>query len=183
MIVLSLGSNLPSPDGANRFDNINFSVSYFCLHGFKEIKRSSYYETPSYPDQNKPKFINIVTSLKWDGPPLSKANSDEAVLNLLIFQISEIELIYKRIKNKKNEPRVIDIDIIDYNGKVLDFKSKNSELFKIPHESMSLRNFVLFPLKEIFPNWIHPLTGKSIDELIEALSVDDKKSILKVNYS
>ena len=104
-------------------------------------------------------------------------------MNQLIFQISEIERISKRIKNKKNDPRVIDIDIVDYNGKVLDFKSKYSELFKIPHERMALRNFVLFPLKEIYPNWIHPLNGKTIDELIEALSVDDKKSILKVVYS
>ncbi len=180
MIILSLGSNLPSPYGDNIFDNIDSAISYFCLHGFKEIKRSSYYETPSYPDSNKPKFINIVTSLKWNVPG---TNSDETILNQLIFQISEIERISKRIKNKKNDPRVIDIDIVDYNGKVLDFKSKYSELFKIPHERMALRNFVLFPLKEIYPNWIHPLNGKSIDDLIEALSVDDKKSILKVVYS
>ena len=183
MILLSMGSNLPSSSGASRFDNINESIAYFCSHGFGEIKRSSYYETPSYPDQNYPRFINIVTSLKWEGSDPSKRNPDESILSKLISQISEIEHNSGRIKNKKNEPRVIDIDIVDYNGEVLNFKSKNSELFKIPHERMALRNFVLFPLKEICSDWIHPLSGKNIDDLIKDLSVDDKKSILKVKYT
>ena len=66
MIFLSLGSNLSSLSGDNRFDNINGSIGYFCLHGFKEIKRSSYYETPSYPNNKDPKFINIILSVKTD---------------------------------------------------------------------------------------------------------------------
>ncbi|HJO77458.1 MAG TPA: 2-amino-4-hydroxy-6-hydroxymethyldihydropteridine diphosphokinase [Pelagibacteraceae bacterium] len=183
MIFISLGSNLSSLSGDNRFDNINSSIAYFCLHGFKEIKRSSYYETPSYPDLNNPKFINVMTSLKWNGPSLSKTNPDEAILDQLIFQIFEIEHISDRKRIKKNEPRVIDIDIIDYNGKVLNFKTKDSKLFKIPHERLVSRNFVLLPLKEICPDWFHPKTGKQIDELITKLPDIDKKSILKVNYN
>ena len=65
MIFLSLGSNLSSFSGDNRFDNINSSIDYFSSHGFKEIKRSSYYESPSYPDPNYPKFINVVNYLKY----------------------------------------------------------------------------------------------------------------------
>ena len=183
MIFLSLGSNLSSLSGDNRFDNINGSIDYFSSHGFKEIKRSSYYETPSYPDLNNPKFINVVTSLKWNGPHKSKTNPEDTILDQLIFQIFEIERIYGRKRNKKNEPRVIDIDIIDYNGEVLDFKTKDLKLFKIPHERLVLRNFVLLPLKEICPDWLHPKTGKQIDELITKLPDIDKKSILKVNYN
>ena len=101
MIFLSLGSNLSSLSGDNRFDNINGSIDYFSSHGFKEIKRSSYYETPSYPDLNNPKFINVVTSLKWNGPSLSKTNPDEAILDQLILQIFEIEHIFGRKRKKK----------------------------------------------------------------------------------
>ena len=62
-------------------------------------------------------------------------------------------------------------------------KLLNSQMIKIPHERLSLRNFVLFPLKEICPNWIHPLTRKNIDHLIDELSEIDKKSILKVQQT
>ena len=95
--------------------------------------------------------------------------------------IVQIENRYGRKRNKKNEPRSIDVDIIDFNGKVFEFILTGGETIKIPHERLALRNFVLFPLKEICPNWIHPLTRKNIDHLIGELSEIDKKSILKVH--
>ena len=83
MIFLSLGSNLKSPDGNfNRFENIYSAIKTLISYGYSVIKKSSYYETPSYPDRNKPKFINIVTSLKWNVPG---TNSYLTILNLLIF--------------------------------------------------------------------------------------------------
>ena len=71
-----------------------------------------------------------MTSLKWNGPSLSKTNPDEAILDQLILQIFEIEHIFGRKRKKKNEPRVIDIYIIDKNGDVCDFTTKQSKLFK-----------------------------------------------------
>ena len=52
--------------------------------------------------------------------------------------------------------------------------------FTVPHTKLTHRNFVLIPLKEIIPNWIHPKTKQTINELIEKLSNEDKKSILKI---
>ena len=180
MIFLSFGSNLPSLDGIrNRFENIDDAISILSAHGFTTTKRSSYYETPSYPDNNNPKFINAIASLKEETP----SESHEGTLEGLIYMISLIEGKYGRKRDKKNEPRSIDIDIIDLNGRVLDYKTSDSKTIKIPHERLALRNFVLFPLREICPEWFHPKTGKSIDELIDELSDIDKKSILKVQYS
>ena len=82
----------------------------------------------------------------------------------------------------KNEPRTCDIDIIDYNSKIIDFKYKNLD-FSVPHINLAYRNFVLIPLKEISPEWIHPKTKEPIDLLIDKLSQADKKSILKVKKS
>ena len=62
MIILGLGSNLSSSFG-DRFMNINLATSYLENHGIKIIKKSSYYETPSYPNKKNPRFINIVTSI------------------------------------------------------------------------------------------------------------------------
>ena len=184
MIILSLGSNLSSLKGDNRFDNIKNSIKSLCAKGFKEIKTSSFYETPSYPDQNNPKFINIAISIKFIGLLSTKSIiKDEDILNYLIFNIYQIEKKSGRIREKKNDPRIIDIDIIDYNNKVLNFKTKESKLLEIPHKKMALRNFVLYPLKEICPEWKHPNTGKHIDILINELSDIDKKSILKIKYT
>ena len=97
--------------------------------------------------------------------------------------IYQIENTFGRKRIQKNEPRSIDVDIIDYNGKILEFSLNHEETIKIPHERLNVRNFVLFPLKEICPNWIHPLTRKNIDHLIDELSEIDKKSILKVQQT
>ena len=62
MIILGLGSNLHSSFG-NRFENISLAISYLKSYKIKVIKESSYYETPSYPDNKNPKFINIVIEI------------------------------------------------------------------------------------------------------------------------
>ena len=63
MIFLSLGSNLSSDEG-DRFKNIDLAISYLLKHKIELIKKSSFYETPSYPDISNPRFINIVTSVQ-----------------------------------------------------------------------------------------------------------------------
>ena len=61
----------------------------------------------------------------------------------------------------------------------MDFSYKNL-IFKVPHEKLIYRNFVLYPLQEIAPNWVHPITKEKISNLIEKLPEEDRKSILKV---
>ena len=167
MIILSLGSNLPSSFG-DRFANIDAAVSALNGYSIKIIKKSSYYETPSYPDKEKPKFINIVVESITDLPP-------EDLASVLIY----IEESLQRKRGKKNYPRTCDIDILDFNSQLLNFKYNNLD-FTVPHKELINRNFVLYPLKEILPNWTHPQSKVHIDILIKALSDEDKKSILKV---
>ena len=59
MLLLGLGSNLSSTFG-DRFENIDISISYLESYKIKLVKKSSFYETPSYPDNKNPKFINVV---------------------------------------------------------------------------------------------------------------------------
>ena len=170
MLLLGLGSNLSSSFG-DRFENINLAISYLETYQIKIINRSSFYETPSYPDIKNPKFINLVVDVSTYLLP-------EDLASVLIFVEEKLER--KRIK--KNEPRTCDIDIIDYNGKVMEFTYKNL-IFKVPHEKLIYRNFVLFPLQEVAPKWAHPKTKDSIDVLINKLSKEEQKSILKITKS
>jgi len=167
MIILGLGSNLSSSFG-DRFDNINLAISYLEEYGINIIKKSSYYESPSYPDENNPKFINIIVDVKTELAPVDLAS-------VLLF----IEEKLERKRNKKNDPRTCDIDIIDYNSQKLKFSYKKLN-FNVPHEKLSFRSFVLLPLHEIYPEWKHPKTNEHITLLLSKLSEKDKKSILKI---
>ena len=167
MTILALGSNLSSNFG-NRFQNIDIAISYFESYGIKVKKKSSFYETPSYPNKKDPMFVNVVVEISTDLSPIDLAS-------VVIY----IEEKLERKRGKKNEPRTCDIDIIDYNGQIIDFKYKELE-FTAPHTKLTLRNFVLFPLKEILPKWQHPKTKETISTLIQKLPEDDVKSILKV---
>ena len=170
MIILGLGSNLHSSFG-DRFKNIDLAISYLKFYKIKVLNISSFYETPSYPNNKNPRFINVVIEISTNLTPIN-------LVPVLIL----IEEKLERKRNHKNDPRTCDIDIIDYNGQITNFKYKNLD-FIAPHEKLIYRNFVLIPLKEILPNWRHPKTKESIDLIIDRLSNKNKKSILKVSKS
>ena len=168
MIILGLGSNLSSNFGG-RFENINLALSQLEGYGIKVIQKSSFYESFSFPNKKDPKFINIVVIVNTLLPPID-------LMAVLLF----IEEKLGRKRQKKNDPRICDIDIIDYNSQILNLKYKNLDL-TIPHKNLIYRNFVLLPLKEILPDWEHPKTKDNIDLLIQKLPDEDKKSILKID--
>jgi len=167
MNFLGIGSNLSLSFG-DRFENKNLAISSLYECGIQTIKKSSFYETFSYPNKKDPKFINIVISVKTHLQPID-------LMSVLI----SIEEKLERKRGKKNDSRTCDIDIIDYNNQVLSFQYKNLDL-EIPHKKLIYRNFVLFPLQEIASSWKHPNTDEIIGTLIHKLPVEDRKSILKV---
>ena len=168
MILLALGSNLNSSFG-DRFYNLDLVIEYFKKYEIKVVKKSSYYESHSYPNKNFPKFINRVIQIETDLDPTNLAS-------VIIF----IEEKLERKRFKKNDPRTCDIDILDYKNKTLKFKYKNLD-FEVPHTQIEKRSFVLFPMQEIAPKWTHPTTKESVNTLIDRLSIEDKNSILKIN--
>ena len=85
-----------------------------------------------------------------------------------------IEVKLGRKKSTKNSPRQCDIDIVDYNGLIL------QDRLILPHKMMHKRNFVLFPLFEIDREWIHPIKKVSIKKLILSLSNSDIRSIKQI---
>ena len=167
MIFLGLGSNLSSKYG-DRFANINLAISSLEAYGIKAIKRSSFYKTPSYPNRENPKFINVVILVKTNLSPID-------LMSVLIF----IEEKLERKRGKKNDPRTCDIDIIDYNSQILNLRYNNLDL-TVPHKELTSRNFILFPLQEISPTWEHPKTKEIISVLLQKLNDEDKNSILKI---
>ena len=164
MVHLNIGSNLKSQFG-NRFSNISASLDFLTKSNFCIKKVSDFYETPSYPNRKLPFFLNVGVLGDYNKSYLE-----------LINTIKKIEKKIGRIKTKKNGPRVSDIDIIDFNNKVI-----NSNNISIPHKKCHIRNFVLFPIKQIDPNWMHPITQKNIDYLIKKLDTKSRIEITRLN--
>ncbi len=163
MIHLNIGSNLNSIHGS-KFDNISIAIQLLIEAKLKIEKISNFYETPSYPNQKLPKFLNI-------GVLVNK--------NLNILKLyKDINLVQKkmgRIKSKRNDPRVIDIDIIDFNGQI-----KDSKNLILPHPRAHLRNFVLYPIVEIDPKWLHPIYRKNAQFFINKLSQKSRIEITRL---
>ena len=156
---LSIGTNLGNKK--KKIESVKFKLK---KNNIKIIKSSKNYETLSWPDKKKPKFVNIVLKIKTSLSP-------KKLMNKCLY----IEKELGRLRNKKNEPRTCDIDIIDYNKMIV--KGTKSQNLTIPHPKMHKRNFVLLPLFEIAKTWIHPLKKVSIKDLIIALDAEDVRTI------
>ena len=163
MIHLNIGSNLNSNFGS-RFDNITIAINLLIESKIKIFKISNFYETPSYPNQKLPKFLNVGV--------LGNYKND---YNQLLRIVSLIEKKIGRTKTKKNAPRVIDIDIIDFKGEIRLFKE-----LKLPHPKSHLRNFVLYPILEIDPKWSHPILKKNAQFLINKLNQKSRIEITRL---
>ena len=164
MIHLNIGSNLNSKFGS-RFDNITIAIDLLLSSKVKIKKISNYYETPSYPNKRYPNYLNV-------GILCSFNESAEILFKI----IKSIEKKIGRFKTKKNDPRVCDIDIIDYNSEIL---KKNSII--MPHSRCHMRNFVLYPIKQIDPNWIHPVLKQNINYLIKKLDLKSRIEITRLS--
>ena len=95
MLLLGLGSNLSSNFG-NRFENIDLAISYLQSHKIQLLKKSSFYETLSYPDIKNPKFINVIIEVLTHLPP-------EEFASVLI----SIEEALERKRNQKNVSTIL----------------------------------------------------------------------------
>ncbi len=154
-VYLAIGSNL-----GNKVININkacYLLSKYC----SILNISNFYETNSWPNVKLPKYLNIV--LKCYTP-----------LNAIILlkKLKKIERKLGRKNEIRNYPRKCDIDIIDFKRICY-----NKEGLIIPHQRLTNRNFVLFPLFEIEKTWKHPKTNISIEKLLANL---DAKSMISI---
>ena len=163
MIYIGIGSNLNGKNNETPLQN--------CKKALVELKKevnickiSSWYKSEPIPVSNQPWFINGVIEI----------STDKSLLDLLEFILS-IEKVFGRVREKKNEARILDLDIIDYKKKILYIKNK----LIIPHPRMHERSFVLQPLSELNPKWMHPIKKKGIKELIRNLN--DKQKISKIS--
>ena len=166
MIHINIGSNMDSKFG-DKFKNISIAINLLIQSNIKIKKISNFYKSPSYPDKNLPEFVNVGILVEVDFDYFD-----------LLKRILLIEKKIGRIRSNKNDPRVCDIDIIDFKGCV-----KKAENLELPHPRCHQRNFVLYPIKEINSKWIHPVLRKNVDFLINGLNENSRIEITRLKKS
>ncbi len=147
-VAIGLGSNL-----GERETNLHRAVEH--MRGFiQDVQLSGFYETPALLTEDAPE--------EWNIPFINAALIGETDLTPqeLLQKLQQIEHEMGREKQGKWSPRIIDLDILLYGDEVLE-----SEALTIPHPHMLKRDFVMKPLKEIAPNWMHPVAGKIVAQL------------------
>lgn len=148
-IYIALGANLAHPDYGSPADSINKAVNILAKT-MDVTARSPIYRTVPIPISDQPDYANAVIKIRSSLQPSE-----------ILAVLHEIENMFGRIRQLRNEARKLDLDIVDYGGKIV--KENNLD---IPHPRMHERLFVLYPLRDIAPNWHHPIIKLSIDELI-----------------
>jgi len=147
-VYLSLGSNI-----GERQENLDKALD-FLSQKLEVVKVSLMYDTAPVGDIEQPRFLNLVCQAYTRLAPKE-----------LLAVAKGIESKLGRKPGKPDAPRPMDIDILFYGDKVI----KTSELV-IPHPRLVERAFVLIPLNEIAPDLVHPVSGKTIKELLEGIS-------------
>jgi 2-amino-4-hydroxy-6-hydroxymethyldihydropteridine diphosphokinase len=151
--IFALGANLPgryrSPAEA-----VEAGIAALASVPASVSARSRLYLSPAWPDPSDPEFVNAVVLAETEISPED-----------LLARLKAIETEFGRETHYRNAPRPLDLDIIDYGARV----SEAGEDPMLPHPRLTERGFVLLPLREVAPEWRHPVTGIHIDRLIDAL--------------
>ncbi len=172
MILVALGANLASAVGGPRV-TLEAALAALEKRGVRVAGRSHWYRTPAFPIGSGPDFVNGAVRLEAGLAP-------GEILTLL----HAVERGLGRDRRKRWAPRVCDLDLLAVGGAVLpDAAAVRSWMalapeaqaeavppgLILPHPRLHERGFVLRPLADVAPDWVHPLLGASVREMLAAL--------------
>lgn len=178
--LIAFGSNLLNDFGAT-VELVEDALRALSRNGLFEVVVSGFYQTPAFPVGSGPDFVN--------GALRAQAALDAAGV---LAVLHEVEAEFGRTRDTRWEARVLDLDLIDYGGQVLpdqdihekwrslplegQIKQTPAQLI-LPHPRIQDRPFVLVPLRDVAPDWVHPIIGVSVNEMLAQFSAAELAEI------
>ncbi|RLJ40812.1 2-amino-4-hydroxy-6-hydroxymethyldihydropteridine diphosphokinase [Litoreibacter meonggei] len=177
---VALGSNATSSSGSPEFTlrEVKQAISSDSVNVLAE---SRFFRSPAFPADSGPDYVNAAITLET-------ALSAEALLT----HLHRVEAEFGRVREERWAARTLDLDLLDYGGTIVPDQATverwiNLQLVRqmneaperliLPHPRIQDRAFVLIPLADIAPSWVHPLTGQSVTELLSELPQEEKGAI------
>lgn len=152
-IYIALGANLSNPQ-----ETFLRALKALKSKGVDTEEVSGLWQSPAWPPgSEQPDYINAAAKVTYAG-------TADALLAIL----HAVEAEFGRLRGKKNAARTLDLDLLDFKGRII-----NTTGLEIPHPRMLTRAFVLFPLQEIAPDWRDPVRNMPIIEHIAKLHLAD----------
>lgn len=161
IIFLGLGANLSGIWGTPQ-QTLNRAMVRLGEEGVRITARSHFWKTAPVPVSDQPWYINAVVSVETALPP-------EALLALL----HRIEAEAGRVRGVVNAARTLDLDLLAYGRRIISSPDGEKGLI-VPHPRLAGRAFVLLPLQDIAEEWIHPVTGQNLTDMISKLPLDQR---------
>ncbi len=158
MILIGIGGNLESARFGPPRDTLTAALAALKEKRIQILTRSGWYRTEPVPRSDQPWFINAVVSV-----------AAELGAKDLLMLLQAMETQFGRVRGEPNAPRSLDLDILDYDGELVDGTS-----LVLPHPRLHERRFVLMPIAEIAPNWQHPVLGLTAAQLLAQLSSEQQ---------
>jgi 2-amino-4-hydroxy-6-hydroxymethyldihydropteridine diphosphokinase len=154
MILLGLGSNLPTKSHRSSVEVLTESLKSLSKRKIKVEQLSSWYRSAPVPISDQPWFVNAVASLRSALPPRE-----------LLAALHDVEAEFGRERSLRNASRTLDLDLLAYEDAVIGEPGG----LVLPHPRLGERAFVLLPLAEIAPGWRHPVSGRTAGEMLADL--------------
>ena len=155
---IAIGANLPSPDGAPALQTCAQALTAIrAIEGVSGLVCSRWFSTAPVPPSGQPRYVNAVARVAC-----------VLAARGLLDQLQAIETAAGRARGSRNAARTLDLDIVDLGGEI-----RCAPDPVLPHPRAHLRGFVLFPLRDVAPRWMHPVVGIGIDALIASLPPED----------
>src|SRR5580704_3748548 len=140
MILIGLGANLPSALGPP-LATLEAALAALEKARVAILARSPWYRSAPVPASDQPWYVNAVASIATALGPVE-----------LLALLHQVEARIGRERRTRNEPRAVDLDILDYDGLV------RADAPMLPNPRMQARGFVLLPLRDVAPGWRHPVS-------------------------
>ena len=153
MIFVGIGSNLAAPGYESPLATAAAALDRLPSRGIEVVLRSQWYLSEPVPRSDQPWFANAVLAVATRLGP-----------GRLLDGLLALEAEFGRVRSVPNAARTLDLDLLDYDGRV-----HETARLVLPHPRLQERRFVLVPLSEISPEWRHPVFGLRAEELLARL--------------